>query len=394
MEKNLHKLKIDRSKKGSLRRPGTPWLLLIAVFFLGAVLANFGMSYFVQSPVQAEPTDAEADSPPGKGGTVSRSPSEVEFDPNEPILQVSGYIVPHHRIEVGSKILGKVSWVGVEKSDRVKKNQLLVKLDDRDVRSQLDQAKATVSTNAARLAELEAGSRPEEIDRAQAELERAGADLTNATLEHQRLSELLDSGVISKQMVDDAQARRDMARAAVGVAEKSLELIRIGPRSEQVEQARSELERSRAQVRYWVTQLAEAEIRAPISGTVLERVAEVGEMVSTSFAGGAVVVALADLSDLQVELDISQSQFHKIAVENECVMSPVAYQDRMYRCEIAEIAPEANRSRATIQVKVQILEPDSFLRPEMDAQVTFYPPGAQIELSGSNHSSTPERSSQ
>ena len=393
MEKNLHKLKIDRSKKGSLRRSGTPWLLLIAVFFLGAVLTNFGVSYFVQAPVQAEPTAAEADSPSGQVAPSSRSLSETALDPNEPILQVSGYIVPHHRIEVGSKILGKVAWVGVEKSDQVTRDQLLVKLDDRDVVSQLDQAKATVSTNAARLAELEAGSRPEEIERAQAELERARADLANAELEHERLSGLLESGVISKQMVDDAQTRRDISRAGVAVSEKNLELIRIGPRREQIEQAKSELERSRAQLRYWGTQLGETEIRAPISGTVLERIAEVGEMVSTSFAGGAVVVALADLSDLQVELDISQSQFHKIALENGCVMSPVAYQDRTYRCEIAEIAPEANRSRATIQVKVQILKPDSFLRPEMDAQVTFYAPGAEIEVSVSNQSSDPKRSS-
>jgi len=393
MERDLHKLKIDRSKKGSLRRSGTSWLLLIAVFFLGAVLANFGMSYFVQSPVQAEPTAAEADTPSGEASPLSSRPERTAADRNEPILQVSGYIVPHHRIEVGSKILGKVSWVGVEKSDRVVKDQLLVKLDDRDVVSQLDQARATVKTNASRLAELEAGSRPEEIERGKAEVERARADLANAELEHQRLAGLLESGVISQQMVDDAQARRDMSRAGVGVAEKNLELTRIGPRVEQIEQARSELERSRAQLRYWDTQLAETEIRAPISGTVLERIAEVGEMVSTSFAGGAVVVALADLSDLQVELDISQSQFHKIAMENECVMSPVAYQDRTYRCEIAEIAPEANRSRATIQVKVQILEPDNFLRPEMDAQVTFYPPGAHLEDSGSTQSSDSKRSS-
>ena len=132
------------------------------------------------------------------------------------------------------------------------------------------------------------------------------------------------------------------------------------------------MDQSRAAVKYWQSQLAGTEIRAPISGTILERVAEVGEMVSTWFAGGAVVVALADLDDLQVELDISQSDFHNVSKEHDCRMSPVAYPEREYPCELVETAPEANRQRATIQIKVQIKNPDGYLRPEMDAQVTFY----------------------
>ncbi len=371
MEKELKALRIDRSKKGTAPGSSRTWLLILLAFFVGAVLMAL-LFQTVLAPDEASLRAAADSADPSAPASTDGAPVVEKPDPDAPVLIASGYIVPHHRIEVGSKIVGKVAWVGVEKSDKVKQGQLLVKLVDAEFQAQLAQAEATHRSARARLAELEAGSRPEEIERAQAELERAHADLRNAELEHERLSGLLQTGVVSKQQVDNSWSRLEMARAAVGVAEKNLSLARLGPRSEQIEVARAEVERSRAAVSYWQTQLRETEIRAPTGGTVLERVVEEGEMVSTAFAGGAVLVALADLSDLQVELDISQSDFKNISADNRCKMSPVAYPEREYTCEIAEIAPEANRQRATIQVKVQILEPDGYLRPEMDAQVTFY----------------------
>jgi len=113
------------------------------------------------------------------------------------------------------------------------------------------------------------------------------------------------------------------------------------------------------------------EIRAPISGTILGRMAEIGEMITTSFAGGAAVVAMADLEDLQVEMDISQRDFNRISQENDCEATLEAFLDRTYKCEIDEISPVANRTSASIEVKVRILEPDEFMRPEMSARVTF-----------------------
>lgn len=377
MEKKLQELRIDPRKK----RPamGSKWLLVLVSLFIGSLvtLTIFRTFWGVTGPPTGGTVASAADI-----GTDPVSPDTAETparDPRAPILIVSGYIVPHHRIEVGSKIVGKVSWVGVEKSDKVEAGQLLVKLDDSEYRAQLKQAGAALANARARLTELEAGSRPEEIDRAAAELRRAQAELGNSELEYERLRSLLDSGVISQQLVDDAQTRRDMSKAGLAVADKNHQLALLGPREEQVEAARAELAQAQAAIDYWKTQLRETEIRAPSAGTILERISEVGEMVSTSFAGGAVVVALADLNDIQVELEISQSDFHHIDPDNGCLMSPLAYPDRKYKCEVFEIAPEANRQRATIQVKVQILEPDEYLRPEMDAQVNFYRPGVDFE---------------
>src|SRR5262249_51936354 len=120
---------------------------------------------------------------------------------------------------------------------------------------------------------------------------------------------------------------------------------------------------------------ARNQLRAPISGTILERNVEKGEFVTTGFVGerGAkgYVVSIADLRDLEVELDISQNDFPKLAQAQSATVALEAYPDRKYHAAIREISPEANRQKATIQVKVKILESDDFLRPDMSANVAF-----------------------
>lgn len=363
MEEELRALKINRTP--GKRGDGKVWKLVSLLLLLA--LAALAALYFW--PVE-EATPVQADADPIRA--ESRVPTAA--DRNE-VLIASGYVVPHHRISLGSKVMGRVAWMGVEKGDRVRQGQLLVKLEDREFRAQLEQAQAAFDAAEAYHQELQSGARPEEIERARAELQRAETESAHARLEYQRLQSLLDDDVVSTQEVDNAESRWKMTEASVRVAEKNLRLLELGPRAEQIAQARAEMERARGAVRYAQTMLDATEIRAPVDGTILARIAEVGEMITTSFAGEAgaksAVVSLADLNDLMVELDISQSDFKRISPDQDCQMSPEAFPDRQYPCRIYEISPEANRQRATIQVKVQVLDPDEFLRPEMSARVTF-----------------------
>lgn len=276
-------------------------------------------------------------------------------------LIASGYVVPHHRIDVGCKVMGKVAWVGVEKGDQVKTGQVLVRLEDDEYRARVQEAEGALALAQARLDEYVTGSRPEEIARAHAELENAGANL-------ERVRGLVAQGVYAPQQLDDAKSRYE-------VAEKTYELVRQGPRKEQVEQMRAEVERSRANLAYAKSQLEATRIRAPREGTILERLVEEGEMVTTMFAGerGAksLVVSLADLRDIRVELDINQNDFSRIFPHQGADIVLEAYPDQHYRGEVIEIAPEANRQKGTVQVKVQFLNPDGRVRPEMIARVGF-----------------------
>lgn len=291
------------------------------------------------------------------------------------VLQAAGYVVPHYRIEVASKVVGRVKWMGVEKGDFVRGGQPIVRLEDEEYQARLAESIGMVQSWKARLAELEAGSRPEEIDRASADLQEATAQLAQAQLDHDRADELRRGGVISRSEYDQAKNNLDALTNRVSSLGKTLELLRAGPRQEEIDVARAEVQRSEGVVAYNRTLVDATVIRAPVTGTVLERNVEVGELVTTGFVGdrGAkgYVIAMADLDDIQVELDISQNDFARTFMNQGAIVSTDAYRDREYAGQVVEISPEADRQKATVQVKVQILEPDDLIRPEMNANVSF-----------------------
>ena len=362
LSQELESLRIERDRRPGPRRglPGWAWTLLVAAVAVGAVCFLW-MGAGPQAVDVARLTTFEAK----EAATV---------------LVAGGYVVAHHKIQLGSKVVGRVAWIGVEKGDRVKKDQVLVRLDDTEYRAQVEQARGALQAAAARLAQLQTGSRPEEIQQARARADETEANLRNAQSNYDRTQGLDRDGVVSKQEMDRARDQLDMARAQAEQARKNHELVRQGPRREEIDQARALLEQARGALRYYETMLDATEIRSPIDGTVLERLVETGEMVTTMFVGetGAKssVVSLADLNDLQVEVDISQTEFARVSLGQPCAVVPDAFPDRRYRAVVAEIAPQANRQKATVQVKVQVKNPDAYLRPEMNARVSFEDPRA------------------
>jgi len=304
------------------------------------------------------------------------------------VLNATGYIVAAHKIEVAAKVVGKVAWIGVEKGDRVKEDQVLVRLEDDEYRAQLQQTKGQLENLKARLAELENGSRPEEVATALANLNQAKADLENARVTLDRTRPLTKEGVLSKQALDDADARYRSAMARVDSLQKTYDLVKVGPRQEQIDAARGAVTQAQGAVALAETQLSNTIIRAPVTGTILERAVERGEFVTTSFVGerGAkgYVVSLADLNDLEVELDISQNDFGRLFMKQDAIITVDAYPDKKWQGWIKEMSPEANRQKATVQVKVKVANPDEFLRPEMNATVAFL---------GNEQSGTPGRPS-
>ena len=249
-------------------------------------------------------------------------------------LNATGYIVAAHRIEVASKVVGRVAWIGVDKGDKVAQGQVIVRLEDEEYQAQLQQAQGQLANLQAKLSELVNGSRPEEIAAAKANLEEARAQLENARVTLDRTRGLVKDGVLSKQSLDDAQARYDGQAARVASIEKNYDLVRIGPRQEQIDAVRGQVEQARGSVRFFANQLADTVIRAPVTGTILERAVEKGEFVTTSFVGdrGAkgYVVSLADLNDLEVELDISQNDFAKLKPRQMAIATTDAFPDRKY----------------------------------------------------------------
>lgn len=365
--KDLSVLQIDRSQKGALDQKGKPrWK--VALYIVGVVLflAVLGLAL---SQVFGSAVDVE----------VQRPNLEAGASLGNVVLTAGGYIVAHHPIEVSSKVVGKVAWVGVEKGDRVREGQVLVRLEDAEYQAQLAQAKANLAVAQAHLKELETGSRPQEIDAAQAARDVAAANFRNAEINLGRVEQMARDQIASQAQLDDARTQYAVTKNQLESARKNFELVKIGPRQEQIDYARAQVAQARATVDYAQTMLDSTLIRSPVSGTVLERLVEKGEMVSTMNLGGtggvkASVVSVADLNDLQVQLDINQNDFPRISPAQACAVTADAYPDRVYQGVVAEIAPEANRQKATIEVRVKVLRPDAFLRPEMNAHVSFLAP--------------------
>ena len=361
LNKRLRSLKIDRGPAPSpAANNRTPKLLLLGIAVLLALVA-LGYIFLFSGTKTISVAAVRIESGGGSAG--------------ESVLTASGYVVAHHKIAVGAKVMGRVAWIGVEKGDNVQEGQVLVRLEDGEFRAQVNQAQANLAAAQARLDRLRTGSRPEEKLKDKAVVLQAEANLKNAEAEFQRTESLYRSGVSSKAEYDRALANRDSAAALLQAARQSSAMTEIGPRVEEIRAAEAEVRQMKAALDYANTQLAATEIKAPVTGTVLQRIVERGEMVSPSAFGGSgartSVVDLADLTDLQVELDISQTDFARLQPQQRAEIVPEAYPNLRFTGFIEEIAPEANRAKSTVQVKVKVENPNEQLRPEMNARVNF-----------------------
>jgi HlyD family secretion protein len=363
---DLQSLRIDRSHRHDSEGEPPKWA---SRYILGgiAVVVLLGLVALVYRMVSPSAPEVE----------VVRAATEGGGDVGGVVLSAGGYIVAHHKINVNSKVTGRVKWIGVEKGDKVKEGQVLVRLEDEEFRAQYDQARGAVENARAYYEELQNGSRPEEVQQAQHNLDEARATAANDKITLDRTRELYGQGVLSKQSLDDASAKYESDQQRVNSLSKVFALSKLGPRAEEIARAKGALLQAEGQAGYAKSQLDATIIRAPVAGTILERVVEKGELLTSQFASGAVggpqgsVVALADLNDLQVELDIAQNDFSRLKPQQKGIVTVDAFPNLKWDGEIAEMSPEANRQKATVQVKVQIKKPDEHLRPDMNATVKF-----------------------
>ncbi len=358
IKSELNKLRIDKTRR---RGRGGRRLALLAIV---AALAAAGWYYHrAHSAVAVTVARAEPISP-------------ADAAAGTPVLTASGYVIPRHVIEVSSKIVGRVREMLVNRGDRVKAGDVLMRIEDNDLQAQLRAAEARLAAADARVAEMRAGSRPQEIQAARAALASAEATLENARADLKRKQSLAGSSAISTQDLDTARTAFKVAEAGVNSARENLKLVQTWPRREQLDAALADQREAAANLEYARTQLAEAVIRAPVDGTILERVVEKGELVTNINYGGergakSSVVSMADLKDLQVELDVNESDLPGVRMGQPCEVRVDSAPGRVFRGQVDEIAPQADRQKGTVQVKVKLFEPSDAVLPDVSAHVTF-----------------------
>lgn len=363
METELKNLQIDRTHRRSRESKPIVQMLAVAVILVAVAVGGLFAYQKINAPLAVQVIQV-------------RSPMNASAAGEQVVLSATGYIIAAHKIEVASKVNGRVAWIGVDKGDKVKAGDVLVRLEDDEYRAQVQQEQGQLANLQAKLEEDEHGSRPEEIQKARADVDQAKADLADSKATLERTRQLVQEGVLSKQALDDGQAKYEGDAAKVASLQRTLDLSVLGPRKEEIDQVRGQIEQARGALAYAQTQLDNTIIKAPVTGTILDRNVEKGEFITTGFVGdkGAkgYIVTMADLNDLQVELDISQNDFPKLGAQQKGIVTTDAYPDRKYQGVIEQVSPEADRAKATVQVKVKVLHPDDYLRPDMNATVAFY----------------------
>ncbi|MFQ5642612.1 MAG: efflux RND transporter periplasmic adaptor subunit [Thiogranum sp.] len=266
----------------------------------------------------------------------------------------------------------------VQEGDRVRKGQLLATLHRERMQAEYAAAQAKVASQKAIVARLEAGSRPEEIRQARADVAAAQAKLIDAELTFERTKKLYKERAASKQAADDSQANLNTARANLKVAEEALALAVEGPRVEDIAEAKAMLKVDEAQLALAQEVLKDTELFAPADGVIRNRILEPGDMASPQKP----VFTMALINPVWIRTYAPETVLGKLALGMSASVSTDSYPDKSYRGWIGFISPTAEftprnvetpelRTRLVYQVRVYVCNPQDELRLGMPATVSI-----------------------
>ncbi len=290
-----------------------------------------------------------------------------------PTIQVTGNMEAT-QVDVSAKITARIISLKVREGDRVTEGQLLLRLDDTDLRADTDRSGAALGSAEAQLRDLLAGARREEIEQAREALRSATATRVWTERDFRRAQELFQKELIATQDVDRARQAYEVAVAQERSARANLELLEAGPRPWQVEAARGQVTQAKAALEFARSRLAEATILSPINGVVLRKNLEAGETANP----GVSILTLVDPTDLWLRAYVPETDIGKIKVGMVARITVDAFRDRSFAARITEIASEAEFTPKNVQtkkervnlvfrIKIAVDNPEGFLKPGMPA---------------------------
>jgi HlyD family secretion protein len=305
------------------------------------------------------------------------------------VLESKGYLVPAHQILVSPKVQGMVVKLDIEEGRRVTKGDVLAVIESVEFERDYDRAKALYDLANARLLELKNGSRPEEISQAEAELGQAEEEIKDFERIWKRNAELWKTRSVTETELLTSEAQYLATKRRIERLSYALQLMRKGPREERITAAEAEANQYKADMEKAKWRLGNCTIVAPITGTILKKNAEEGNVVNTLAMNGSFSLCeMADLSDLEVDLAIQERDVSRIFVGQHARVRSEAYPERIYEGYVSRLMPIADRAKGAIPVRVKVRvaanEEGVYLKPEMGAIVSFYDyvdPNRPAELS-------------
>lgn len=319
----LSQLRIDRSEEPESGGRGGLRALIAAVLLLAAAAgayAVFGRHPGV--PVKAVTARAVGGTGAAAGGSL---------------LDAAGYVVARRAATVSAKVTGKVTEVLIEEGQRVAANEIVARLDDSNIRANLNQAQA-------------------QLEAARAQLAQVRVNLANAERDVARKQGLAEQRLISVAELDTAQTNLDALRANLAATQRNVE---VGQRT---------LEVAQRNLDYTV-------VRAPFAGVITVKAAQVGEIVSPLSAGGGFtrtgIGTVVDMDSLEVEVDVNENFINRVHANQPATIRLNAYPDWDIPAEVIAVIPTADRTKATVKVRIGFKTRDERVLPEMGARVSF-----------------------
>ncbi len=291
------------------------------------------------------------------------------------VLTVSGN-VEVTEVNMGFKTSGRVVELLVEEGQKVKKGDKLAILDSAELESQVAQHRAYLSETMARLQELKAGSRPQEIEQATANVKYAEAELIKAKKDHERAEVLYKNGAISAQQMDTAKKVYDTAVSQHKKALEALSLVKEGPRKEEIRAAENRVHQAGAALKASEERLKDTIIYAPVSGVILRKNIEPGETV----APGISVYTIGDLENPWIKVYVKEDRLGLVKLGQKAEITTDSYPGKKYEGAVTYISSEAEFTPKNVQtqeervklvfgVKASVKNINDELKPGMPADV-------------------------
>lgn len=319
----LASLRMERGGNGARggdprRRRGTIGVIVGAIVVIALGVGGFFV--FREGSGRIFPEEVEL------GGITLMSPAQSDVT-----LVATGYVYARKKANVSPKVGGRLAKLYVDEGSVVKEGQVVAELESSDVQAQLQQLRADIAA-------------------ARAKVERARADLADATTRFNREKDLMVKGAGTQAALDDAKNRLEAARTTLTSAEADVQSVEARHNSVSVA-------------------LENTKVRAPFGGTVLRKLAEVGEVIAPFTLNG--IITLASLDDLEVQADVAEAQFHKVKVGTPAEIILDAFPDKRFRGQVSDVRQIVDRSKAAVTVKVRFTDPSTGVLPDMAAKVSF-----------------------
>ena len=357
----------DQPRQAARRGSWIPWVLCLVLAISTVVLAY--QAWNRSEPAETKSNDTAA-APLAAGSSNNAVPS------GDVVLESKGNIVPVHQIQVSPKVSGMVEKLYIEEGKRVQKGDVLAELEKINYLANRDHAKAVLEEARQNLLVL-TEYRQREVDQCKARFDEATAQRKQLEIDYRRSLKLRPSGALADRDYEQAESAHQAMLEHENDLRISYELLRNGPRDNQIGVAKEKVAQAKADLVTAEWNLDNCTVRAPITGTILTKKAEEGNIVNPiAFNISASLCDMADLSDLEVDLTIQERDVAKVFKNQRCKLRPEAFPERIYDGYVSRLMPIADRAKGAVPVRVKVSVPKEeegvYLIPEMGVIVSFF----------------------